>query len=141
MSISFHIGHNRHEPWSAMKAAILLLLCLLIGAGCASVRKGKAVSLRIPYFEYIDFAKGLSLSDACIVASHYSMLVADGGAAGDPEDHGEFWEFELTSSRTGDNYGRLLLAKKGRKVLLEAPDGGFKDKTKQYLQRHHIEYE
>jgi hypothetical protein len=122
--------------------SLLLLVCLAICGGCASVRQREAVSLPVPHFESWSFTNGVSCSGAELLSwYYYQKVVAKCGAPGEPQDHGEFWDVDLRPGGDGDLYGRLLIAKDGRKILLEPPTGGFKDSTKQWLRSQRIKYD
>ncbi len=131
-----------------MKFAVLVT-CLLLSAGCGSVRPQKAEAptqraiVMLKYLvEGVTFTDGVNQVEAELISVNYFPRVVGGcGMPDKPEDRGVFWCIQLWGGIVGSDYGQLWVAKDGNSILLEPPWNGFRPPTKMLLKRQGVAYE
>jgi len=74
-------------------------------------------------------------------SAYFLKYVCACGGPATPVKNRDGWTVQLHGGYGGSDYGRLLISRDGRRVVLEPPETGFKSSTRYLLGHYGVAYE
>lgn len=132
------------RPALAILVGILCASCSTVERGTGSRPPSVASAIVLPEVSVPGVQTGhpLQQREVALLSSEYMRrFVCTCGMPDTPLDDGRFWAVQLWGGFAGEDYGRLVLSKDGRRVSLEPPRSGLKRSTRSMLSHNGVRHE